>query len=360
MAAQTHWFCVTLALALFCAPGMADDAGETYGCEANPTGNPIGGGAGYSETVSTGDFTVRTKEELRAALNAAETGQVVFVPAEAEIDLTGEAAVAVPGGVTLASSRGFNGSPGARLYSTEYIRPMLRSDGDEVRVTGLRIEGPEPNTDSAGASYGIQFDHFGCEADNCEVYNWGYVGVGGRGCKLKVHHNTIHHCQRKGLGYGVATNSSEAFIYANRFDYTRHAIASSGAPGAGYEAAWNLVGPNSTSHYFDIHGGSDRGDATLIAGDWLLIHHNTFLGTARAVCIRGIPSQEARIHHNWFTREPGAHGTVVYSWGNTLVYRNAHGPDKVLQPAPYSLTVDCHFLDPDTYYTLGSGLSFAQ
>ncbi len=192
--------------------------------------------------------------------------------------------------------------------------------------------------------------------DNCEVYNFGYagIGIGADAGKVQIRHNYIHHCQRSGLGYGVATQSSSAHIVANRFNYTRHAIASSGRPGSGYEAAWNQVGPHATSHHFDMHSSFERGDGTFIAGDWMIVHHNTFLGPQRAVCIRGVPSQEARIHHNWFARPPSREkrGTIVYSWGHTLVYRNVHGPDKRLQQAPYYLTAHTSFADPDTHYTM--------
>ncbi|MDA0746282.1 MAG: hypothetical protein O2954_07170, partial [bacterium] len=54
------------------------DAHTTFGAEGNPTGNPIGGGKGYSDILEGGDVTVRTYEELRAALEEAGTGQVIF------------------------------------------------------------------------------------------------------------------------------------------------------------------------------------------------------------------------------------------------------------------------------------------
>ena len=96
----------------------------------------------------------------------------------------------------------------------------------------------------------------------------------------------------------------------------------------GYEAAWNFVGPDAISHHFDMHGGRDRGDSTDIAGDWMHIHHNTFQGRQRHVVIRGVPSQGAEIHHNWFA---GPVEKKVISSGNTKVYRNVFGPDKTLE-----------------------------
>ena len=77
-----------------------------------------------------------------------------------------------------------------------------------------------------------------------------------------------------------------------------------------------------------MHGGRDRGDNTDIAGDWLLIHHNTFEGTHRNVVIRGVPCQGADIHHNWFALPAEK---AVTSRGNTRVYQNVYGPEKTLE-----------------------------
>jgi hypothetical protein len=42
----------------------------------------------------------------------------------------------------------------------------------------------------------------------------------------------------------------------------------------------------------------------LAAGKGHRIHHNTFLESGvRAVVIRGVPREEARIDHNWFAHE---------------------------------------------------------
>ena len=71
-------------------------AEATYGCEANPTGNPIGGGDGYSDIYLSGDFHVTSRQELTAALAAAEPGQVVFIPAGADIDLSGQRTLSIP------------------------------------------------------------------------------------------------------------------------------------------------------------------------------------------------------------------------------------------------------------------------
>jgi hypothetical protein len=312
---------------------------DVYGCEANPTGNPIGGGVGYTDIHTTGDYVVTTFDELLEALGKAQAGEVVFVPDGTEIDLTGHGNISIPGGVTLAGTRGLNGSAGARLYNNPpaYFKGF-RTDGENVRLTGLRFDG----------GYGerrrevwrdtlFSIRHRGAQVDNCEIYNFsaGAIGVGGYATRTHVHHNDFHHIQRDGLGYPVSVGGGDIRVIANKFDYGRHHVASSGIPGCGYEAAWNLIGPNATSTHFDMHGGRDRSDGTDIAGDWMHIHHNTFLSTNRHVGIRGKPSQGAEVHNNWFARSAEE---SVYATGNTRVYKNIIGPDKTPQATSFKIT----------------------
>ena len=55
------------------------DLSKVYGAQANPTGSPIGGGDGYKNIVTSGDFTVNNKDELLNALSMAKDGQVIFI-----------------------------------------------------------------------------------------------------------------------------------------------------------------------------------------------------------------------------------------------------------------------------------------
>ena len=317
---------------LLCMGAQAQEQ-ETFGCEANPTGDPIGGGPGYRDIKTSGDFTVRTRQELLDALKQAKAGQTIFLPDGVEIDMTGANAIDLPPGITLAGTRGLDGSLGARLFTTlRTTSPLFRTTGDDTRITGLRIEGPYAGPEKiATFSYGLSMYHHNSEVDNCEIYNWNCVGIAARGGgDVRIHHNYIHHCQQSGYGYGVSTGGCNCFIIANKFDWCRHDIASSGSPGDSYEAAWNWVGEHATSHRFDMHGGRDRGDGTDIAGDWIHIHHNTFLDTKRAaVVIRGVPSQGADVHHNWFAQPTAAE--AVRAPGNTRVHRNLCGPEKKLE-----------------------------
>jgi hypothetical protein len=340
--------CLRLAAALgllTLAVIAAAETPETFGCESNPTGNPVGGGKGYQRIVTKGDFHVSTADELLAALKQAVSGQVVYLADHAEINLTGRRAIVIPGGVTLASGRERGESKGGLIFTTE-DKPtpgererfhLLETGGPNVRVTGLRLRGPDEKRRGRYEflnSDGIQSEHTGLEVDNCEIWGWSHGGVclvtGGR---AHVRHNHIHHCQRTGLGYGVVLDQSEALIEANLFDWCRHAIAGTGRPGTSYEARYNLVLPNANGHSFDMHGGADRRDGTQIAGDWMKIHHNTFKATrVPAFVLRGVPRQTAEVYHNWFLHADQAAAVRQHNArGNLKLFRNAYGSEKTVK-----------------------------
>ena len=56
-----------------------------FGAEVNPTGQPIGGGAGYTAGPKRGDATrhVHTLDELKQALADAKAGDVIWIGAYA-------------------------------------------------------------------------------------------------------------------------------------------------------------------------------------------------------------------------------------------------------------------------------------
>ena len=147
---------------------------NVYGADANPTGNPIGGGNGYTNIVSrsSADFIVDTKSELLSALQSARSGDVIYIEGNANIDMSGTYNTRIPAGVTLASNRGENGAPGGRIYQSKQSNPpspaiLFRIDGQNVRITGLRIEGPEKNTNSVNYKpIGIYCTQRNSEIDN--------------------------------------------------------------------------------------------------------------------------------------------------------------------------------------------------
>ena len=325
------------------AAAAVKPAPETFGAESNPTGDPIGGGKGYRRVPAKGDFHVKTLQELLAALTRARKGQIVYVADDAKIDMSGQAKIVIGGGVTLASGRGRAGSAGGLLFSTTLkTSPLFATGGDGVRVTALRLRGPDPERRTAqmrklykeGKYYsiptsdGIQCTHKRLEVDNCELSGWSHAAVYLRkgATKAHIHHNHMHHNQRSGLGYGVCLDQSDALIEANLFDYCRHHIAGTGRPGTSYEARYNLIGQHANGHSFDMHGGADRKDGTSVAGDSISIHHNTFKATSvPAVVIRGKPQRLCDIHHNRFLHA-GAAGAIrqTNAKGNVTVRKNRY------------------------------------
>jgi len=301
--------------------------GRTYGAEADKAG-PIGGGDGYAKIVTKGDFVVKSLDGLLEALGKAKPGQIVFIPDETEIDCTARVyieklVIEVPAEVTLAGNRGQDGSKGAVICSDALkTSPLIRITGSNARITGLRIQGPNPRRhldhhrrsfakggDGHGYYYklptsaGILTEYDRLEVDNCDISGFSSAGVSlVRGEKHHIHHNFIHHCQYNGLGYGVCHNTASSLIERNLFDFNRHSIAGAGRPGCSYEARHNVELGTSLSHCFDMHGGRDRKDDTDIAGTTILIHHNTFRAPGTPIVIRGVPQETCQVHHNWFPR----------------------------------------------------------
>jgi hypothetical protein len=285
-----------------------------YGANANPTGNPIGGGPGYSSITDPGTAkcVVSTKSQLLNALASATSGQTVYVADSAQIDMTGSNGILVPSGVILASGRGRDGSSGGLIYTNDRTStgyPIFIELGTGTRVTGLRVRGPdgEIGTFSQGFLYSGISGTGSVEIDNCEIYNWPQAGAGvGDGAYGYFHHNYIHHCRRIGFGYGVAVSGGSALVEANMFNYNRHSVMGArGYPVSSYEARYNVFeSGNSIAQSCDMHGGNDVYDASVPAGGTISIHHNTFKAMWNAVNIRGIPANQASVYRNWAWHNP--------------------------------------------------------
>ena len=321
--------------------------GQVCGARPDERG-PIGGGPGYDARTDRCGESVHCLDGLLEAVAQARAGDVVFIDGQAVIDCTERVyieklVIEVPAGVTLASDRGVDGSRGALLLSDTFAtRPLIRVGGPEVRITGLRLAGPNPKpclehhdrsfAEGRGHEYyykfptsdGIVTEHPQLEVDNCELGGWSHAAVCLRsGEDHWVHHNFIHHNQYNGLGYGVSHDRASSLVERNLFNCNRHSIAGTGRPSGGYEARHNVEIGQSLSHCFDMHGGRDRKDGTEVAGTRMEIHHNTFRSTRRAIVIRGVPEEEATIHNNWFHhRSPQQ---AVRSEGHTRMMHNACG-----------------------------------
>jgi len=317
-------------------PVPIPDSDAIYGAEPNPTGNPVGGGVGYTRIIAQSDprvnYVVSTKDQLLTALKNAKSGEVVFIPQTASIDLSGTYTTIIPAGVTLAGDRGFQGSLGGKILrhrvaadGTDYYKiPTLIAGGDNVRITGLQIQGFDVNQDQELESVGLEIQsaikatgRSGLEVDNCEIWGWSHAGVALENSgSAHIHHNSIHHCQARGYGYGVSVSGGTALIEANKFDYTRHAIMGSGYPNEGYEARYNIHlghGDAIGGHHFDVHAYPDPVTGQSIAGSEYKIHHNTFEETRLySIGVRAVPEKRVWIDHNIFKSS----FTPVFQRGN--------------------------------------------
>jgi hypothetical protein len=323
---------------------------EIYGAKPDDLG-PIGGGDGYRNSITKGDYTVTDLDALLDALTKVKAGQVIFIPAETLIDLTAriyieELVLTVPEGVTLAGDRGYKGSKGALLTSDALKTPvMIKTGGPNVRITGLRIQGPNPKRYlehhkrsfapapvGLGSEYyykfptsnGIVAQHPHLEVDNCEISAWSHGGINLRGNEHHIHHNLIHQCQYNGLGYGISHGTASSLIEYNIFNENRHSIAGTGSPGCSYIARHNIQLGISLSHCFDMHGGRDRKDGTTIAGTSIEIYNNTFSAPTRAVVIRGVPQEKCEIHNNWIQKHSDDK-QAVQAEERTKAFNNVYG-----------------------------------
>lgn len=343
--------------------------------EPKKTG-PIGGGYGYSDIITYVDcndnICITTEDDpnsFKFKVEAAENGQIVFIEGDVSLDLSrllnggpGEnLPIEIPGGVILASNRGeTNNSKGALIkVTTDANFWCLKADGDDVRITGIRLEGPSIDPIASYVSQGISCNKSNLEVDNCEIYHWTHAGiqlwqeVG----DAHIHHNHIHHCRKKtGLGYGAVIygSSDEAnIIELNKFDNCRICVASARNHIAGYEARFNLVAEQDSDYkpywVFDLHSvcaydpnhphpGGICGYYIYSAGNSVSIHHNEVKQTQRrSVGVSGIPHEGAEIYNNWF-QNTKVHQTVadefrwnVYPNSNFKVYRNIYSDDRQIR-----------------------------
>jgi hypothetical protein len=292
-------------------------------------------------SVSIDCSDARCKQRLLEALNTPNT--TVYVRNHVALDLSSEDGIRIREGVKLVGGRDAR-HVGPLLFTTTRPKRLFRIQGDNVRITGLRIRGPElgigEGDDNVSRSIVIDLSALGgrpfgssnkIEIDNNELYGWsgaairvqdydessGTVRVHGKinGTNVDavhIHDNFIHHNQHEGKqGYGVVlADGAYALIERNVFDFNRHAIAADGREGTGYKAYKNLIlkgggvhrcvaGNCTYTHQFDMHGRDDCGFWDLfsdtlfncgLAGEYMDIRYNSFQYTNdNAFRLRGTP-----------------------------------------------------------------------
>jgi PKD repeat protein len=324
-------------------------------------GSYYGGGTQYPaytagvDAVSAGGSTyngstISTKAALLAALTGASSGDVIYIAPTANIDMGSSENIAIPANVTIASNRGVSGSAGGRIYTktdgSGWGKPIFRVTTNNVRFTGLRLEGEAYSEASEGdgeATYrvGVWVDGgTGFVVDNCDLYGFAYgdiylnsIPTSGRPW---IHHNYIHGSQNLHEGYGVNVGGGDALIEGNVFDRNRHSITGDGEAGEQYTARYNYF---TDSEYqitgmanIDVH---ERSGATYTSGSTYVVYSNTFAGgSSSGVHQRGKPTTSMTIYKNIFNNYPSGAGWTSgnvpvyqsvpsgYTFGNMVIYDN--------------------------------------
>jgi hypothetical protein len=262
-------------------------------------------------------------------------GTVIEVDPNVSIDLSNHYLL-IPGGVTIRSNRrGLLQGP--KLWTSNTPNgTMLEIGGNDVRITGLRLEGPNTKRDTESSLSGSRAilvrDNIYLRSiiDHNDISDWITNGVGvwggddtsklcptgfsqdprSRPNNVRVARNFIHDNLKLDEGYGVEAHSGGfPLIEGNMFVNNRHAIASAGEGAAqrGYRAWYNLVLSDAPLQHdlfhtqdFDMHGSGDGGFGG-IAGEYMDIARNTFLGTQykhENFDLRDEPCYLADFHHN--------------------------------------------------------------
>jgi hypothetical protein len=240
----------------------------------------------------------------------ATPGTTVRVANNVQLDLSNRQSLPIADGVTLVGGRTAR-QPGPLLYTRTRPRILFTVEGDRVRITGVRIRGPDMGAPSSGETVAIiSQSHVPLEIDHNELFGWRGEAIeilddqnriSTRDHRVRVHDNYIHHNQHVGrLGYGVVvSNGAWVEIERNVFDWNRHAIAGDGSNGSGYRAFDNLVLPNGglhrwipfpgvwfRTHQFDMHGQRTCGAGSIFsdtlfncgrAGFAIDVYYNSFL-----------------------------------------------------------------------------------
>jgi hypothetical protein len=250
-------------------------------------------------------------QALRDPFVPGTSSRYIYIENHVELNLSGREFIPIVGGITLAGGRTAR-QPGPRLYTTTSPRVLFSINGDNVRITGVRIQGPDmgiSNADGICCSGIFLNSSVNIDIHNNEIFGWRNSAVEIRDNisdrisvitnpeTVRVRNNYIHHNQHVGkMGYGVTVkDGAYALIERNVFDYNRHAIEGDGSDGSGYRAYRNLVLEN--GGYHDTYNACDLPDwiALVSPGAWLL---------AEALCI--IPGSSPSYVH--YTHQFDMHG----------------------------------------------------
>lgn len=253
-----------------------------------------------------------------------------------------EEPVKVASGVTIASDRSLGTGTGALITCDFLFNGIFEHTEGDVRVTGLRAKGsqtsfwdpPGPGymaNQFASAPFRLEGDR--AYVDHCELFGWSNAAVllGSRSTPTSgwIHHNQLHHNQMNHLGYGLELYNGVHIVEWNYFNANRHSIAAFGYRTNGYEARYNIVGPEAVLFSFDMHnlGENLENRNNNKAGKYVRIHHNVFALTDHlAFSIQGIPKEQSFFRNNWCAPDPSEVG------GRKHIVQQAYDWDKPSGP----------------------------
>jgi hypothetical protein len=337
-------------------------------------GSGSSSGAEFPPLVVIDSTTVDPAQKLLDVLaNSTNETQTVEL-CDIDLNLTGHS------GIVLGFNRSLVASPdcargprhfGPRIYVTDQrgSAALFEIRGDNVRVSGFRLEGPDSGIRSDdNSAKGISIFPFGwltdpihnIEISNMEIYHWSGAGVEVKDNQtmkergllfntnegaVRIADSYLHHNRHTGLGYGVAVSwGAYALIEKNVFDENRHAIAgdsksASGKDYSGYRARDNLILAGGgyacnypggftfpwdlncwQTHLIDMHGDENEWYSSHnwqcgTAGETMIIQRNTVLYTkGLAIKIRGNPADKAVIEENVFKH--GSSSDAIAQNGN--------------------------------------------
>lgn len=293
---------------------------------------------GSNRKPTSGFVRVPQEKDFASAVNGATPGTVIEVDPTADFDPTVSGQIFVPEGVTIRGDRHGTHFGPALWTAPTFNGTMLEINSSNVRITGLRLQGPTRSRDKDGprATAILVDDNLinrSIIIDHNDLSNWPDAAVfvvGGdlsdrcqagddvppRPEQVRVARNFIHHNEKQNGGYGVATNTGGyALSEDNTFVSNRHAITGDdGRARTSFRAWYNLVLADAPlqeqvgglihwhTQDFDMHG---RGDPLIgdhrggVGGQYVEIARNTFLGTNREnFDLRGTPCYLAEFHDN--------------------------------------------------------------
>ncbi len=297
--------------------------GEIVGAKQDD--NPIGGGEGYIDIKRTGTYSVLNAAQFVSAVQKAKEGDVIFIRGNAKIDLTDymiaqNYTIRLRDGVTLASDRGKDGSRGGMLYTTAVTSQSMIVAGENVRITGLCIQGPDSkirDLSEINPGVGIYTDKSGLTIDNCEISGFGYTAIELKGgSDHKILNNYIHHNRNIGSGYAIHAKNAKVLIESNLFNYNRTSIIGEG------EQCGLIINNNvemGTAYDFCIKMGITDKNTDITVGDYITITNNTFATSQAPYMISAVPGSGLEVSNNYFYKSEKEYTTEsLYGEKNIL------------------------------------------